>query len=1242
MKESYTFFILSILLSLSLCSWSYDDDTNTTLLSDISGNVWIETDGNSMFDGELGPSGVLILLLDSDEDTIVAQSTTVSGKYEFNNVNPGKYYLRLDASAFGIGAPLFGLQSCFGFNDANDMVDDDDNGSDTGIGVQTTSFTLTDDNPSSNTPIEYIDFCFSNLCEEPSPFAVNACDQIDVSDIFCDINALDNFCAVLPSIASNGIQPEPLCDGFNTAENISWFAFVASEGNYSINFTPLECTMVPFGQPGMQVGIYEDCSFTESVFCSDCSTNTISVGSSLLNPGQVYYVYINGCSGNVCNYRMMINGNATEPSLEPSDICIFFDDDFVCQDVSYCPDADIRFRGRDLPELGDFVWSVTDVSGTPYEGDSLIMTNENELILNFPAEGTYSICLAEVTNGCQSWTGEVCSQVTTTFSIPMPADEDFGEFFVCENELDEFTINVFAADDPNGDGDFGWNAPFIGVEFMLGLNEAVAYTEGCSYEQQFTLSTYPSNPVPDVLVSICEEDLPAEVAGLNFSIFTFGGERSLTFDSLLLMNTTDQNGCDSIINLTVERLNILQGRLLDPVCVPEGFLLEFDFISDLSTDEAFLTYNWFDPAGNPLPNGAEPNTTIAPFESGSGEYALEVVIDKNSTTCTYAYSVFIDILSFLPPAPVVEGDNLVCEGASPVVYVATGNGAETNFIWSFPNDIALAALSGNFNDTLTVDWTGSAGGSLSVVGQSDCGQSNPTSYPVEIIEKTTPDFRMDTSVCVDNVTVIDFFGTGINISDYTWDFDGGMIISGSGMGPYELNWNTAGDKTVSLFTTDTNGCPSNTVEKNISVKSPLSPTEVMCSSTVDEIIFTWEIPLNVNGFQVNVLSGQTGGVFGPNSFSISGLDENEEVTIELLTIPDDPICGEFVTTIISCSSQSCTPPEIELSAISALCVTDNSITIQADIVSGEPGTGIFTGPGITDAINGIFDPTIANIGNNTIFYTYTSDAGACQATASITISVFDQPVAAFVQDLDTMCILDTLNLNYSGTPNVSTLTWNLSDGQGSGLLTNQNVIFPSSGLKTISLQVEKDGCISEPVSSAVLVEPAIGDLVVQCDTAGTDFITFSWNDLDNIGVYLINVDDDPQFFTMDTSVTIEGLNEEQEVNILVTAVSSNACPGNGAASMCTTMKTISVSVSDDQDLSDWKIYPNPARDLLYIDHAPELRWSYQVFSILGERISVARTTSNALDLTPLPSGIYLLRIVDQESRLYKDFKVIKE
>lgn len=1239
------FYFLTFLMTYSLFLSSSPERLTTTsevVFSNLSGDIWVETDENNTYNGEPGPSGVLVYLYDSVEDTIVAETVSVSGKYEFNSVPPGKYYLRIDKSAFDFGGALIGLQSCPGAGDANDMVDNDDNGSDTApFDVLCSPFDLTNADPMSDVAIDYIDFCFYANCDQLNPFALQTCGDIMDTDLFCDMTDLDNFCATMPIDSTPGIQPIPLCDGFSSSENISWLGFIASDGTYDLTITAFDCSVGNLGQQGIQVGLYTDCSFEDLAFCSFiCSEGPISISSGFLTPGQVYYMYINGCGGNVCSYEIDVTGTPEMPSLDPEEVCIQTQGGLLCEDLSYCPNSDIIVEARAVDIIGRYHWEITTLSGPPYTGDPVPITETNQLIVNIPTDGEYEVCLNKVENACadQSWSGSLCRRIKIDSTIPMPMDEDFGEAQVCEDDIDLFNVSVFSNQDPNGDGDFGWNAPI--PDYMLGLNEGIVYTEGCSYKQQFELSTYAPSPIEDVLVVVCEEDLPITIDVLTLSLFSFGGQKTLTFDNLLLQNTQDQNGCDSIINLTVEKLNILQGAIIEPVCTVDGINLEFSYISDLSTDINFLSFLWLDPSGNVIPHGADPTTVTAPFESGDGEYTLEITILKNGVSCLYTYSAFVEIASFLPPTPGITGPAIVCEGNALVSYFAEGNGEETMFIWSFPGDVASSMISGDNNEVLTIDWTGSDGGDVVVIGQNICGQSDPFSYEVEIVPKTTPNFAMDTSVCINNTTIIDFIGTGINLSSYNWNFDGGMVVSGSGMGPYEISWDAEGEKTVSLETVDINGCLSNIVSKQIKVKAPLTPTEVTCVPSVGEVLFLWEIPIGVSGFEVNVLSGQPGGVFGATSFLMSGLGEGEEVTIELLTMPDDPICGEFVSTIISCTALDCVPPEISLEADQSACEDGGEITIEATITSGETGTGIFTGPGIVDPINGVFDPAEANIGINNILYTFTSDVADCVGSKTIPIEVFELPVSSFVQNYDTMCITDELNLDYTGTLNAETFIWDFDGGVGSGLLTNQTVVFDTPGIKNLSLQVTKNGCESNVATGVVVVEPELESIDIRCDTAGTSFVTFSWNAIPGVALYQVTIDNDPPFFTQNTTLTIEELEEEQTVVILVTSISSTSCPGSTEEFFCNTIKS-PVSVNENA-LSSITVYPNPATDKVFFKNIVDKNLTYTIYNIVGESVLRGQLNEKAIDLNTIAKGIYIIRISDIKDGLYKDFKLVKD
>ena len=201
-------FYISFLFSLSVIS-SFGQDIS------INGSVWLDDDGNNIFDNDQGINNVKIYLLDAESDEAVDSAFTVNDEFNFPSTDtvillPGNYYLEIASEEFELGGSLFGFTSCFGHNDANDGVDLDDNGMDA-IPTQTTHFAL------DSVPVNYIDFCFFIECTGENLLASESCSDINETTIICEISTLGQFCNLMSSSVSNGVQPNPICpDGEHT------------------------------------------------------------------------------------------------------------------------------------------------------------------------------------------------------------------------------------------------------------------------------------------------------------------------------------------------------------------------------------------------------------------------------------------------------------------------------------------------------------------------------------------------------------------------------------------------------------------------------------------------------------------------------------------------------------------------------------------------------------------------------------------------------------------------------------------------------------------------------------------------------------------------------------------------------------------------------------------------------------------------------------------------------------------
>ncbi len=182
---------------------------------------------------------------------------------------------------------------------------------------------------------------------------VNPTLECSQAEIICDMDLLNNFIGTMPEEESGGNQPDPLCpDGTGVAYNISWIGFVAPEGNYSISVSPTSCSGSTSGVEGVQIGLYTSCDFTESVFCqSDCSTDPVTFDSKILQAGQEYFLFIDGCGMSVCDYTIEITG------------------DYISQCEDPCDDPAINFDWSYVP-AGEFAPDI--VIGTYTTGSNLL------------------------------------------------------------------------------------------------------------------------------------------------------------------------------------------------------------------------------------------------------------------------------------------------------------------------------------------------------------------------------------------------------------------------------------------------------------------------------------------------------------------------------------------------------------------------------------------------------------------------------------------------------------------------------------------------------------------------------------------------------------------------------------------------------------------------------------------------------------------------------------------------------
>ena len=215
-------------------------------------------------------------------------------------------------------------------------------------------------------------------------------------------------------------------------------------------------------------------------------------------------------------------------------------------------------------------------------------------------------------------------------------------------------------------------------------------------------------------------------------------------------------------------------------------------------------------------------------------------------------------------------DTTICEGGTAVL---TANGGATSYLWSnggTTQTISVSPVSSgwyivtvntgcvgkdsvyvtvNPNPTITINspticagdpatltasgansynWSGGLGSgnpvtaspatttTYTVTGTTALGCVNTASTVVTVNPIPTSNFTMPPQICIGANVNVYYMGSGSSGATYTWSFGSANVVSGTGQGPYVLNWNSSGGNTVTLEVTE-NGCTSTLSSNTIQV-----------------------------------------------------------------------------------------------------------------------------------------------------------------------------------------------------------------------------------------------------------------------------------------------------------------------------------------------------------------------------------------------------------------------------------------
>ncbi len=305
-------------------------------------------------------------------------------------------------------------------------------------------------------------------------------------------------------------------------------------------------------------------------------------------------------------------------------------------------------------------------------------------------------------------------------------------------------------------------------------------------------------------------------------------------------------------------------------------------------------------------------------------------------------------------------------------------------------------------------------------------------------------------------------------------------------------------------------------------------------------------------------------------------------------------------------------PTVQANAVPSLCVTDSAYSL-----SGTPAGGTFTGFGVQA---NAFDPSVTGSGFHTVTYNYT-DTNGCVNTATRTIRV-DAPATVNFTSPGVFCEGESqISLN-TGTP---------AGGTYSGPGVYGNLFYPDSvgtGTFPITYAYASGTCDTVTANSTVVVapQPAKPSVIMvgttlQCVQTG---FTYQWyrgsSPIFNARFRNYNPTVDGSYWVQITD-------------------------GNGCTNVSDTVQYF-IGQEEFENVLSFSVFPNPASDILRLEleTSTAVEASLFIFNNVGQllmekRLDKSSRISEGLNVSELPSGLYILSIEGKSLNLNQRFVI---
>ncbi len=404
-----------------------------------------------------------------------------------------------------------------------------------------------------------------------------------------------------------------------------------------------------------------------------------------------------------------------------------------------------------------------------------------------------------------------------------------------------------------------------------------------------------------------------------------------------------------------------------------------------------------------------------------------------------------------------------------------------------------------------------------LLGIDTSGCQGGDTMTIQVLLSPTPNFTVDPDVCEREITAITYTGNAPANANYNWSFPGGTLMSGSGQGPLQVRWNTAGSYTVSL-TVSQGVCASLPESHAVVVHSKpivtLNPTNLSCFQSATGSVsanialgtfpftFSWSNGASspsINNLPAGNYSLTLTDTWGCGDTAAVTLTEPPLLTDQFVVVPIvcnggtgtatiTPAGGTLPYTYLWSTGQN-TPSITPTTGVYTVTVTDAqgcSITETANMpeaplvavsISGDSIACVYEQVTLTAVPGGGVPPyqyswsslpiglaettpaiTIDALQDRFVVLDITDSLG-CPGHATLFVDATPSPVIAFQPDILEACDEATVTFVNSTTPPNSSFLWTFQDGSTSIAVSPSH--FFTNGIWGAQLTATSpEGCVS--------------------------------------------------------------------------------------------------------------------------------------------------------------------------------------